>query len=179
MELIYNQWRIQGGAQGTRNPFFSKIITSVIYDKIRLLTEEIGKENSYKCSSFKQFIKLKLKGFIVAHSGKYCKFTLEYFSGHSKQVNSGKYCKFTLEYFSGHSKQFQTTKHDFSGEAQKSKFYCLIITPRLPPSPFKPSLDPQGIVYAVSKRHYGRLYPAPTREIFYRMVLDFILKDNL
>ena len=32
-------------------PPFSKI--SVIYDKIRLPTEEVGKENSYKCSSSK------------------------------------------------------------------------------------------------------------------------------
>ena len=32
---------------------FSKIMTSVIYDKIRLLTKELGKENSYKCSCSK------------------------------------------------------------------------------------------------------------------------------
>ena len=59
---------------------FSKI--SVISDKIRLLTEEVGKENSYKCSTSKWIIKLKLKGFIVAHSAKYYKFTLEYLGGH-------------------------------------------------------------------------------------------------
>ena len=52
------------GPRGPGSPF-SKIITSVIYDKIRLLTEEVGKEDSYKCSSSKQFIKRKLKVFII------------------------------------------------------------------------------------------------------------------
>ena len=35
--------------KGPGLPSFSKVITSVIYDKIHLLTEEVGKENRYKC----------------------------------------------------------------------------------------------------------------------------------
>ena len=75
------QWRIQAGSQGA-HPTFGKMITSVIYDKIHQLTEEVGKEKNCKCSPSKQFIKRKWKGFMVAHSGKYYKLTLEYLSGH-------------------------------------------------------------------------------------------------
>ena len=49
VHYIKNQWRIEGEAQGAQPPF-CKITISVIYDKIRYLTEEVGKENTYKCS---------------------------------------------------------------------------------------------------------------------------------
>ena len=46
--LGFDQWQNPGGVQGALTSPFSKIIPSVTYDKIRLLTEE-EKENRYKC----------------------------------------------------------------------------------------------------------------------------------